>query len=110
MGSITCTYELSPAEVTLLEQACRVADLLVRVDAELAAGPLTVLGSEKQPRAHPLLASRAEQTRLLDGLLRSMALPLPDESEGARRSPQQVAAARARWRQQKTGARRGSVA
>jgi hypothetical protein len=96
--SILAAYELSPAETELLRQACRTADLLDRLDAELLDEPLTVTGSTGQPRANPLLASSAEQRRTLEGLMRDLALPMPNEVEGRRRSPAAAAAAQARWR------------
>jgi hypothetical protein len=98
-------YLLSPVELVMLGQACRVVDLLARADADLAAADLTVPGSTGQPKAHPLIAATAEQRRVLDVLLRSLALPMPDEMTGRRRSPAAVAAAQARWRGE-----RGSVA
>src|SRR5260370_355154 len=80
------------AELATLAQAARVIDVLARADAELAdAGELTVTGSTGQPRAHPLLAATADQRRVLDGLLRSLSLPMPGEAEGHRRSPSAVA-------------------
>ena len=96
--AVTGAYELAPAEVELLRQACRVADNLARIDAALADSDVVVEGYSGQPRAHPLLQASADQRRVLDGLLRSMALPMPDEAEGRRRSPAAVAAAQARWR------------
>jgi hypothetical protein len=100
--SVTAVYELSPAELATLAQAARVVDVLARLDAELAdADEMTVTGSTGQPRAHPLLAATADQRRVLDSLLRSLALPMPGEAEGHRRSPAAVAAAQARWRERR---------
>ena len=98
--SVTGAYDLAPAEVELLRQACRVADNLARIDAALLDSDVVVEGYNGQPRSHPLLASSADQRRVLDGLIRSMALPMPDEAEGRRRSPAAVANAQARWRSQ----------
>jgi hypothetical protein len=103
--SVLAVYVLSPVELVMLGQACRVVDLLARADADLAAADLTVAGSTGQPKAHPLIAATAEQRRVLDVLLRSLALPMPDETTGRRRSPAAVAAAQARWQGE-----RGSVA
>jgi hypothetical protein len=93
-------YELSPGELALLGQACRVADTLERLDGELRDAPMTVEGSTGQLRPHPLLASTAEQRKVFDTLLRSMALPMPGEKQGRVRSPQQASAARQRWQGQ----------
>lgn len=103
--AVTLAYELSPAELELLRQACRVTDTLARIDVVLMDSDLTVEGSQGQIRGHPLLQASADQRRVLDALFRSMALPMPDEMEGRRRSPAAVASAQARWR-----AQRGTVA
>ena len=50
--SVLAVYTLSPVELVMLGQACRVVDLLARADADLAAADLTVTG---QPKAHPLI-------------------------------------------------------
>jgi hypothetical protein len=96
-------YDLFPAELETLAQCCRTADLIARLDGVLSVqDPLqeTATGTVK---AHPLLASVADQRRVLDQLLRSLALPMPDEMAGRRRSPAAVAAAQARWRAQRSG-------
>ena len=84
-----------------VRQACRVTDNLTRIDAALIEDGPVVEGYHGQPRPHPLLAASADQRRVLDGLIRSMALPMPDEAEGRRRSPAAVANAQARWRAQR---------
>ncbi len=102
--AVTGAYELAPHEAELLRQACRAVDVLARIDAALMDGDVTVEGYNGQPRANPLLAASAEQRRVLDALFRSMALPMPNEAEGRRRSPAAVAAAQARWRAQRGSA------
>ena len=99
--SVITTYVLSPAELATLERACRTMDLLERIDAELAAGGVSVEGSMGQIRSHPLIAVQADLSRVLNIQLMSLALPLPDEDVGRRRSPQQREAAQARWRGQR---------
>ena len=94
-------YELSPAELELLTQACRVSDLLARADEQLAGEDLVVPGSRGQPVTNPLLAEAGQQRRVLDALLRSMSLPMPGEAEGRRRSPAAREAAQQRWRAEK---------
>ena len=103
--SVVAAYDLSPVERLMLGQAAAVVDLLARADAELAQADLTVVGSTGQPRAHPLLAASAVQRGVLDVLVRALALPMPDETTGRRRTPTAAAAAQARWRGE-----RGSVA
>jgi hypothetical protein len=96
-------YVLAPHEAELLRQACRVADQLARIDAVLMDSELVVEGYAGQPRSHPLLQVSADQRRVLDALFRSMALPMPGETEGRRRSPAAAASAQARWRGQRNG-------
>ena len=91
-------YDLAPGEAALLARACRVLDLLARIDRQLAAEGLTVEGSTGQPRANPLLAAGSELARTLETMIRGMCLPAPWEEQGTRRSPQQQAAAQERWR------------
>ena len=100
---VTSRYDLAPHEAELLRQACRVVDLLARVDVALMDSELVVEGHAGQPRAHPLMAASVMQRSVLDGLFRSMGLPMPDEDEGRRRSKSAVAVARARWRSQSGG-------
>ncbi len=89
--------ELSPAELATLGRASRTVDLLARVDDDLAAD-ITSEGSMGPVRSHPLLRSYVELSQVLDAQLRSLCLPMPDETAGRRRSPAAVASAQARWR------------
>jgi len=86
----------------MLAQACKVIDLLERIDTQLIAEDLTVPGSRGQERCHPLLSAAVEQRRTFERLLNGMALPMPNEIEGRRRSPAATAAAQARWRARKS--------
>jgi hypothetical protein len=101
-ASIVSLYELSPGENWTLFQACKTSDLIAALEDELYDGPATVTGASGQVKAHPLIAAVTEQRRLLDKLLLSLSLPMPDEAAGRRRSPQAHAAAQARWRQRRT--------
>ena len=96
--AVTGAYDLAPHEAELLRQACRVADNLARIDAALLDSDVVVEGYKGQPRANPLLQASADQRRVLDALFRSMALPMPSEDVGRRRSPAAREAAQARWR------------
>ena len=100
---MTRVYELFPAELATLAQACRVADLLARIDATLASEDLVGEGSMGQARPHVLLQASVEQRKVLASLLVQLALPEPGEEFGAVRSPVARAAAQARWRGQRLG-------
>lgn len=96
---VTAVYELSPGELAMLGRCCRTLDTLDRLDAALLdADDLMVTGSVGQMKPHPALAAAADQQRLLDQLVRSLNLPLPEEDEGRRRSPAARENALARWR------------
>ena len=103
--SVLAAYELNPVEAVMLGQACKTVDLLEQVDAALADYGVVSSRSRGQPVPNRLLMVRCELERNLDMLARSLALPMPDESAGRRRSPAATAAAQARWRGE-----RGSVA
>ncbi|WP_197495203.1 P27 family phage terminase small subunit [Mycobacterium kyorinense] len=95
---ITSIYVLDPGELVLLRELCRTVDRIDTIDHELARDGLTVVGSRGQlPRAHPLLYALAEAQKAVSRLVAELALPLPGEQVGRRRSPQQKAAAHSRW-------------
>lgn len=97
---ISVAYVMREDEVTVLEQAARVADVIAKLDAALVNAPLTVLGSAGQLREHPLLAEARQQRVLLARLLVQLKLPEADEvtsRRAAERSDKARKAARARW-------------
>ena len=96
--SVVAVYVLAPAEVLSLARACKTVDLLDEVDAAIADYGVVASGSRGQPVPNRLLMARCELERSLDMLIRSLALPMPDEAAGRRRSPSAAAAAQARWR------------
>jgi hypothetical protein len=98
--SIIPTYDLRPDEVRLLADACREADIVQRLEDELADAPLMVKGSQGQLVASPLVSEVRQHRSVLAALLKS--LKLPDSPAGAQQksalvSEQARAAARARW-------------
>ena len=101
--SMMAEYRFSPAEVAILTRAAACLDRLAAIDAELAGADLVIEGSTGQPRSNPLLASADSCERTFDVLVRALALPMPDEKEGKRRSPTAAMAARQRWNAAKVG-------
>ena len=97
-------YLFSPGEVAILTRAARCLDRLHAIDAALAGADLVNEGSTGQPRSNPLLASADSCERTFSSLIRDLALPMPDEREGKRRSPTAAMAARKRWNTGPAGA------
>jgi len=98
--SIIPAYELRPDEVRILIDACREADIIERLEAELVDADLMVKGSMGQLVASPLVSEVRQHRSTLAGLLAK--LKLPDSPAGAARkravvSEKAVKAARARW-------------
>jgi len=96
-------FQLGPAELRLMEDACREVDLIERLESELDGADLVVRGSQGQPVANPL----AQELRLHRGVLRQLlgALRLPEEGDadswsGLSTSERGRRAAMARWRKQ----------
>jgi len=99
-ASIVPAYDLRPDELRMLADACREADIVQRLEDELADSPLMVKGSQGQLVASPLVSEVRQHRTVLAGLLK--ALKLPDTNATAQRRATEVAeqaraAARARW-------------
>lgn len=88
------TYDLRQDELETLKAACGEADLIFRMEEALENAPLTVLGSQGQLVAHPLVQELRQHRTAMASLLRG--LKLPDEG-GAAQSNQQRDAANSRW-------------
>lgn len=95
-------YELRADELRLLEDACRTADSIDQLSADMKDQPTTTTGVGGQLRVHPLLPEIRQQRIALAGMFKQ--LKLPDEpgdersnAAGATRSTQARAAANARW-------------
>ena len=96
--SISKQYSLNPGETAILEALARTLDELERLEAAMAGQPMTVTGSQGQPRPHPLLGELRAHRALADKLQVSLALPAPGELTGRRRSGQHKAAVEVRHR------------
>lgn len=93
-SATTRRYELREDELRVLEDACREADLIDRMDSALSASGMMVSGSMGQDRVHPLVGEIRQHRTVLASLLRT--LKLPDEG-GAGVVNQQRAAGSASW-------------
>jgi hypothetical protein len=82
-----------------LQELCRCVDLADQLAAVIDRDGMMVTGDRGQlPKAHPLLLELRETQKTISRLISELAIPLVNEVVGVRRSPQQKAAAVARWR------------
>ncbi len=98
--AIAGVYELRPDERRILADACREADIIERLEDELAVSELMVTGSMGQMVASPLVSEVRQHRATLKTLL--AALKIPDSPAGEARKKTVVsekarAAVRARW-------------
>ncbi len=95
----TFDFEDEPGKVHILEQACRVADIVAELDEAADEAPLTVKGSMGQPVISPFIAEARAQRALLAQLVGRLGLPdnETDEEGQIRRSRAASTAAKARW-------------
>lgn len=100
--AVTATYVLTPAELSMLEQACRTTDELDRWEKAMRALPsLVTTGSTGQEKVHPLLAEVRAHRLLLERLRTALSLPAEGEDVGLRPGQKHgQKAANARWRDQ----------
>lgn len=97
-AEITGSYKLRPDELRMLEDACREADLIDRLEAELVGAPLTVQGSQGQPVANPLIQEVRQHRQVLKGHLTSLKLPDEPGDDASAGSNAGRNLANARWR------------
>lgn len=97
---IVNVYDLRPDELRILDDACREAQLIDRLERQLEDAPLMVKGSMGQWVASPLVSEVRQHRSTLAGLLKRLDLPDDDVSADspAERSTKARAAANARWR------------
>ena len=102
--SITGKYVLRADEVSRLEQACKTADVIARLEDAWSAAdfPMVSRGSMGQEVIHPLIGEIRTQRSALASLLAGLKLP-DDESEAP--VNQQRDAANSKWA---TGRGRGA--
>lgn len=81
----TFEFDEDPHRSALVEDACRTADVIDRLQAVVdGAADLRVRGSQGQPVGMPELAELRQYRALLAQLLRSLALPDTDELQATR--------------------------
>lgn len=97
--AITGPYLLTPAELSILTQACFSVDELDRLEAAIRElSDFVVRGSTGQPKPHPLLAEVRAHRQLLQRLVESLNLPDQGQKIGLRAGARHAAkAAQARW-------------
>jgi hypothetical protein len=99
--AVTGNYELRVDEVKVLEIACREADLIEAMGAELVEAGVTVRGRYAGSRVpNPLIAELRQHRRLYAQLLAQLGLPDEPAAQvdaAVERSTQARRAARARW-------------
>ena len=93
------SFVLNAGELAVLEQACRTADELQRLEKAVRSLPeLITTGSTGQPKPHPLLAEACAHRLLLERLVGALALPDKGEESGMRPGQKHAQrAARGRW-------------
>lgn len=80
----TAECEWADHELALLEEACRVRDRIVQLDAAVVADGL-MIGSSQGARLHPAVAESRQQRLALARLLATLQIPgLEDDLPAAR--------------------------
>ena len=84
---------LSAGELAVLGLACRQADALTALDAQVTADGVMVAGAKGQPVIHPAVIQLRHGRLTLSRLIASLALPVSGETAG--RTPRSRHAQRA---------------
>jgi hypothetical protein len=87
---IMAVYALDAAEQLWLKRACKTISRIDQLEELIADTVLLYDAGSGVFRPNAAWGMLAEQERILDLEIRAMALPLPGETEGHRRSPQQA--------------------
>lgn len=101
--TLTDALEFTPAEHATLVEACRTTTLLDGLQEAMEEAPFTVLGSQRQPVANPLLAELRSHRLALVRLLAALGLPDLEDDDGEGPEYRSVTsiraqrAAKARW-------------
>lgn len=96
--SITADFELSAAELRILEDACREIDLVERMEEHIAARDLVVAGSMGQDVAAPMVQEIRQHRATVQKLLAALKLPADEDGlTGSSASSSARALANKRW-------------
>lgn len=84
--AVTAEFDFvaEPHKERILFDACKIADMIDRLDKEMASEPLTVRGSMGQKAIHPCLAQAQSARGQLAQLLGRLGLPDTDEESQAK--------------------------
>jgi hypothetical protein len=88
--SVADVFELDVHEQLLLTQACRIADILDRLNIESLANPVTVINMKGDRVPHPSLTEMRQQSIVLSRLIASLRMPSGEQEA----RPQRRGAAR----------------
>lgn len=92
---VTSGYKLRSDELDVLEDVCREADLIDKIERELESADLMVVGSQGQFVVNPLVAEARQHRATKMSLWKRLALPDPVSVSGE--TNQQRSAAQTRW-------------
>ncbi|CCH77738.1 hypothetical protein BN12_220016 [Nostocoides japonicum T1-X7] len=97
--STLSSFELSDAEILVLEEACRTLDDLDRLEEMVAQHGPSVKGSQGQVVVNPALTEARGQRAILHRLIAALQLPdLDDRPMPSSTSMRSQKAAQVRWR------------
>ena len=94
-ADVTSGYKLRHDELDVLEDVCREADLIDKIEQELESSDLMVVGSQGQMVMNPLVSEARQHRATKMSLWKRLALPDPVAAEAP--ANQQRAAAQSRW-------------
>jgi hypothetical protein len=80
-------YQLDPAEIATLREACTTLTELERMEDELAEDSLLISGSKGQLVINPLVGAIQGHRKVFEAQIRALALPILGEETGTYRSP-----------------------
>lgn len=93
---VTSQWTLRPDELRVLEDACREATLVDRIEKELSVAALMVKGSQGQWVISPLVSEVRQHRATLSSLLKQLKLPDEELDAGSRQTQAREAGA-SRW-------------